>query len=154
MSHPSRVRGLKCTVARTLSLSARSSHPSRVRGLKLVLGIPGMAKVKSHPSRVRGLKFISKTWMQDLSEVAPFTGAWIEMIDSIFRKRSLVWSHPSRVRGLKSSRIISQRFRSRRSHPSRVRGLKSYFGGNPYPFKFVAPFTGAWIEIFHLSLSP
>ena len=38
-----------------------------------------MTKFKSHPSRVRGLKFISKTWMQDLSEVAPFTGAWIEI---------------------------------------------------------------------------
>ena len=60
-----------------------------------------------------------------------------------------IWrpSHPSRVRGLKF-RIIGKIQEGGRSHPSRVRGLKScrYV---PHPWGCnVAPFTGAWIEIF------
>ena len=33
------------------------------------------------------------------------------------------------------------------SHPSRVRGLKFKVKGKAILFLFVAPFTGAWIEI-------
>ena len=57
-------------------------------------------------------------------EVAPFTGAWIEMGHACFVSVKSNWSHPSRVRGLKYY-------------------LTSTLLYNPV----VAPFTGAWIEI-------
>ncbi len=34
------------------------------------------------------------------------------------------------------------------SHPSRVRGLKWYELAELPPYDLVAPFTGAWIEIY------
>ena len=39
------------------------------------------------------------------------------------------------------------------SHPSRVRGLKYCVHGVPVRIEFVAPFTGAWIEIAINALS-
>ena len=56
--------------------------------------------------------------------VAPFTGAWIEIIRSVFPFLFLFSSHPSRVRGLK---WLNQ--------------------DAVWRIFFVAPFTGAWIEI-------
>ena len=56
--------------------------------------------------------------------VAPFTGAWIEIESQYFNLLFWKWSHPSRVRGLKY-RLVSES------------GL----------FLPVAPFTGAWIEM-------
>ena len=35
----------------------------------------------SHPSRVRGLKFSLDLWIAQAKLVAPFTGAWIEIIN-------------------------------------------------------------------------
>ena len=57
-------------------------------------------------------------------QVAPFTGAWIEIATS-----------------------PSQTSSNRQSHPSRVRGLKFFELGNQCRRHYVAPFTGAWIEI-------
>ena len=57
-------------------------------------------------------------------EVAPFTGAWIE------------------IDALRISEIVGKK-----SHPSRVRGLKCFDSLSPENAMFVAPFTGAWIEI-------
>ena len=34
---------------------------------------------KSHPSRVRGLKSVKAIDYVEIDEVAPFTGAWIEI---------------------------------------------------------------------------
>ena len=59
--------------------------------------------------------------------VAPFTGAWIEILDDMKSGNETL------------------------SHPSRVRGLKYL---NDFVFllsHFVAPFTGAWIEIIGLN---
>ena len=56
--------------------------------------------------------------------VAPFTGAWIEIISLTSYASTTLMSHPSRVRGLK---LLEQ-------------GNTEYAGT-------VAPFTGAWIEI-------
>ena len=56
--------------------------------------------------------------------VAPFTGAWIEIAGPAQMSGPDGSSHPSRVRGLKS---ISAGYRDGSvpgSHPSRVRGLK------------------------------
>ena len=57
-------------------------------------------------------------------QVAPFTGAWIEMTLSPAQAMIVAASHPSRVRGLKSKCLEALRL-----------GI------------LVAPFTGAWIEI-------
>ena len=56
--------------------------------------------------------------------VAPFTGAWIEMIALAMASEIDDTSHPSRVRGLKFYVCICVRF-----------------------IHLVAPFTGAWIEM-------
>ena len=60
-------------------------------------------------------------------EVAPFTGAWIEIKKKGHHNRKKIPSHPSRVRGLKwlihfELDLLAE----------------------------VAPFTGAWIEIWML----
>ena len=104
-------------------------------------------------------------------DVAPFTGAWIEIIRFFRCYINSSLSHPSRVRGLKLSRVSGKRGVNMLSHPSRVRGLKSAWKGNKtsgsqpsHPsrvrglkytllcthllfYSRVAPFTGAWIEI-------
>ena len=58
-------------------------------------------------------------------QVAPFTGAWIEIL--IPCASWPVWSssHPSRVRGLKYFSGDDGGGGGGSSHPSRVRGLKS-----------------------------
>ena len=85
--------------------------------------------------------------------VAPFTGAWIEIV---FSTPTAAWPPVApftgawiEIRGTKN-RTGSKR----RSHPSRVRGLKSVWAAQirqPIP---VAPFTGAWIEIYVASIRP
>ena len=77
-SPPSRGRGLKYTVNVEDERDIRSP-PSRGRGLKSVdQGLP-VEGPSSPPSRGRGLKFdtvLFDAW----HHVAPFTGAWIEII--------------------------------------------------------------------------
>ena len=77
-----------------------ASHPSRVRGLKLRKFLHFYRVLLSHPSRVRGLKYYKTINQEVCYVVAPFTGAWIEIVLAI---SGLVIreSHPSRVRGLK-----------------------------------------------------
>ena len=55
--------------------------------------------------------------------VAPYAGAWIEMIG---------WE---------------QHEYARKSHPTRVRGLKYIASTLAEAFRPVAPYAGAWIEI-------
>ena len=55
----------------------------------------------SHPSRVRGLKSFYKHHRGLQKMVAPFTGAWIEIIQRLICSSPPSASHPSRVRGLK-----------------------------------------------------
>ena len=79
--------------------------------------------------------------------VAPFTGAWIE-IDLIAHHGNLASpSHPSRVRGLKYVMQVYVQVPVLLSHPSRVRGLKFVSEAVDGLSAYVAPFTGAWIEI-------
>ena len=77
--------------------------------------------------------------------VAPFTGAWIEILSGI-ASRLGTKSLPSRERGLKLS-VASTLLCRPLSLPSRERGLKCSVSvaGDVEPH--VAPFTGAWIEI-------
>ena len=81
-------------------------------------------KPLSHPSRVRGLKLGCLSYAIPFALVAPFTGAWIEIVMTQKLSVTTIQSHPSRVRGLK------------------FYSLYVYFS-----IHFVAPFTGAWIEI-------
>ena len=78
--------------------------------------------------------------------VAPFAGAWIEII--LFRCRQIlvITSLPSRERGLKFERSGKARNYGR-SLPSRERGLKLEKYGIDLNRSDVAPFAGAWIEI-------
>ena len=62
-----------------------TSHPSRVRGLKYGRAKIGRVQAPSHPSRVRGLKYFAFASLRLLSAVAPFTGAWIEIISPYAR---------------------------------------------------------------------
>ena len=55
----------------------------------------------SHPSRVRGLKYEHAAAAAIDGIVAPFTGAWIEILGANPFQRRRQASHPSRVRGLK-----------------------------------------------------
>ena len=59
-----------------------------------------------------------------INAVAPFAGAWIEMI---YRNYGVLGAE--------------------KSLPSRERGLKSSWLGTYNQAVFVAPFAGAWIEI-------
>ena len=103
-----------------------------------------------------------------LRAVAPFTGAWIEIIVAFAWSWASCKSLPSRGRGLKS-KCLRLCISNHKSLPSRGRGLKllledgtkvtigrSLHGGvdwNTDTVKLrtseppVAPFTGAWIEI-------
>ena len=83
--------------------------------------------VLSHPLRVRGLKLIILVVVL-----------------------SMLWSHPLRVRGLKLS-VAMNCFKIKWSHPLRVRGLKLIKKRIMKKKKFVAPFTGAWIETLELT---
>ena len=67
------------------------------------------------------ITFIGGTW--ERFGVAPYTGAWIEI--------SIQCWFPQECR---------------QSHPTRVRGLK-YDNDTTITFDLVAPYTGAWIEI-------
>ena len=78
-SLPSRERGLKYESMVSMR-KYRSSLPSRERGLKSYYGVTSGDFAQSLPSRERGLKYrrvrpAAPTW-----PVAPFTGAWIEIV--------------------------------------------------------------------------
>ena len=78
--------------------------------------------------------------------VAPYTGAWIEIVVNQIGLETCA-SLPTRERGLKSSGpgFVAQ---ARMSLPTRERGLKSSRMTSPKSPLRVAPYTGAWIEIF------
>ena len=77
--------------------------------------------------------------------VAPFAGAWIEIVPLYARYFSTT-SLPSRERGLKSRRGYVE-WRFKKSLPSRERGLKLIDEAHHSKANSVAPFAGAWIEI-------
>ena len=58
-------------------------------------------------------------------DVAPYAGAWIEILSASIQS------------GISSGSL-----------PTRERGLKSFMDGLPDGTGFVAPYAGAWIEIF------
>ena len=122
-SLPSRERGLKCLENHFLPCLLRSL-PLWERGLKSDrVGGAGLAR-ESLPSRERGLKWQAHRQGQGARQVAPFTGAWIEISWPGWSTTDITLSLPSRERELKSPSIYVK------LHACDV-----------------APFTGAWIEM-------
>ena len=82
--------------------------------------------------------------------VAPLAGAWIEITNPAATSRRLT-SLPLQERGLKLYDHLLPNQKRLKSLPSRECGLKS--DRSPYrpPHPKVAPFAGAWIEIFVIS---
>ena len=79
-------------------------------------------------------------------DVAPFTGAWIEMIGSkaLSGRRGVA---PFTGAWIEIHELEKSTGCGHTSHPSRVRGLKSRRRNDHQEPLQVAPFTGAWIEI-------
>ena len=99
-SLPSRERGLKLITIIPI-LRPIMSLPSRERGLKSQIGYLDKRHASSLPSRERGLK-LRRPQLPGLSpQVAPFTGAWIEIVIGHWYCLRIM-SLPSRERGLKS----------------------------------------------------
>ena len=76
------------------------SLPSRERGLKYFGYVPPASPISSLPSRERGLKSVYNKLYESSLLVAPFAGAWIEIV-SPAAVCILTKSLPSRERGLK-----------------------------------------------------
>ena len=76
-SHPVWVRGLK-QLSEDGHLLVAVSHPVWVRGLKHIAQGLYMPLYWSHPVWVRGLKHQPKETDDELNQVAPCMGAWIE----------------------------------------------------------------------------
>ena len=79
MSLPSRGRGLKSLLAHRIR-QFHPSLPSRGRGLKFQFAKEEVKRELSLPSRGRGLKFTAVMRGEVTEPVAPFTGAWIEIV--------------------------------------------------------------------------
>ena len=77
-SLPSRERGLK-SEDDPVPAVGQGSLPSRERGLKYEVCRGMNFVIMSLPSRERGLKSYVRDKLADWKNVAPFTGAWIEM---------------------------------------------------------------------------
>ena len=99
------------------------SLPSRERGLKYIAGYALLPLFLSLPSRERGLKLVSTHGRDYIQRVAPFAGAWIEIIMGLTLGMSIRKSLPSRERGLKLAPCYVQ-IMQLLSLPSRERGLK------------------------------
>mgnify|MGYP006927112046 CR=1 FL=1 len=123
------------------------SHPSRVRGLKCQCILPYHLNQKVAPFTGAWIEICVIYPFCYINIVAPFTGAWIEIAYSLARITFCAMSHPSRVRGLKFQTYYLLSFALLLSHPSRVRGLKFSSVARKTARSWVAPFTGAWIEI-------
>ncbi len=83
-------------------------------------------------------------------DVAPFTGAWIEIgcSRSSVSRRGVA---PFTGAWIEISGDFGVTLAGGVSHPSRVRGLKLFALDMCAPQNKVAPFTGAWIEITRCS---
>ena len=146
MSLPSRERGLK-SITDAIPLVIMLSLPSRERGLKFeTFKFTVSGWIASLPSRERGLKF-QKALKGDIRAiVAPFAGAWIEIVNCPCPASSSCTSLPSRERGLKCL-VISLIFWLYGVAPFAGAWIEMLFYQLSETAQSVAPFAGAWIEI-------
>ena len=144
-SRPTRARGLKLRETAACRRPS-ASRPTRARGLKYEGLTEKNVTLMSRPTRARGLKCAPSAPHRFGANVAPHTGAWIEMLPIKNQTTSALASRPTRARGLKYWTRIRrhQRYRSR---PTRARGLKFTCQDKYVAVDGVAPHTGAWIEI-------
>ena len=84
--------------------------------------------------------------------VAPFAGAWIEIINHFLACARLVVA-PFAGAWIEISAMMPT-ISPQRSLPSRERGLKSNEADEVSGAVKVAPFAGAWIEIPHIGYTP
>ena len=77
-----------------------ASLPTRERGLKFPDALYAARESLSLPTQERGLKWNLIEWNTLHLLVAPYTGAWIEILEDIYYKQRN-GSLPTRERGLK-----------------------------------------------------
>ena len=122
-----------------------SSLPSRERGLKYRPGERLRQRRQVAPFTGAWIEIRTDQCAEFRLHVAPFTGAWIEMLEDAMME-SATESLPSRERGLKYG-PVEKGLADLASLPSRERGLKFCGYMRQWWRAWVAPFTGAWIEI-------
>ena len=144
MSLPSRERGLKYRLYLIIHLRVKSL-PSRERGLKCDIGFLKWASQQVAPFAGAWIEIVLFGNCCRVLRVAPFAGAWIE-ISSSHALTPVFASLPSRERGLKLLPLMQSNQRQE-SLPSRERGLKYKVRYVLVILNDVAPFAGAWIEI-------
>ncbi len=81
------------------------SLPTRERGLKYVWQIYFSGPVQSLPTRERGLKYSLLVRRPQTTRVAPYAGAWIEIL-MVYNYSCKEVSLPTRERGLKSTVFV------------------------------------------------
>ena len=126
----------------------QSSLPSRERGLKSPAGQGRHQRHQVAPFTGAWIE-ITSMWCRILTRsVAPFTGAWIE-ISAQHAVYDLWSSLPSRERGLK----CGPRPDTDRGHVAPFTGAWIEIGWREWRNRCtrVAPLTGAWIEIIPLT---
>ena len=76
--------------------------------------------MRSLPTRERGLKLMSTLCLAMANQVAPYTGAWIEILVASATKQAKNMSLPTRERGLKyiKRKIALVKVQSRSLHGS------------------------------------
>ena len=121
-SLPTRERGLKFCIP-MYALSSSLSLPTRERGLKLLAYVPCILAIESLPTRERGLKSVNPFLISYNLIVAPYTGAWIEMLLFCFNGKT---DNVAPYTGAWIEMSVLALCLDRGS---------------------VAPYTGAWIEI-------
>ena len=91
---------------------------------------------------------MSTTFVDEPDDVvAPFTGAWIEIINHSSSRAAVSGVAPFTGAWIEISVFVGRYEITKMSHPSRVRGLKFSTGFSRFLVPLVAPFTGAWIEM-------
>ena len=113
--------------------------------MKFLTGCGGGTSTKSLPSRERGLKYLFYPTVHLYENVAPFAGAWIEIL-SDFKDGTVFDVAPFAGAWIE---IVSDGLSGFAgwSLPSRERGLKFISLAAIAVMVLVAPFAGAWIEI-------
>ena len=144
-SLPTRERGLKYGLIRHVQRGSWSL-PTRERGLK-----SGDRRLQPMlhlvaPYTGAWIEIVSVKQANEIAKVAPYTGAWIEIIKVGLVMEDATESLPTRERGLKSTCRKSIK-PIRKSLPTRERGLKLLYRMQGVSLNRVAPYTGAWIEI-------
>ena len=100
----------------------------------------------SPPTRGRGLKYTNGLTTNRPTNVAPYAGAWIEIIPAA-RAGGRAAVAPYAGAWIEMFCQVCKLVSAEASPPTRGRGLKSYMFHGVESEEEVAPYAGAWIEI-------